>query len=289
MYRTKQVNSLRGMHILLTCLILLLLPIACTPSDQQQAQSVTVPPAATNTAVPTDTPLPTDTPEPTATTPPTDTPTPEPTATPDLTATAAIEATKAAQEAMAKVSKDLELVGVSADEGKLVWFSTEAVTLKVNTYGESNYQLIDSDLTTVQDFVFQTDATWESTGGLAGCGFLFRAEEDLERGANYEFLTIRLSGLPVWWVWRVEFNTIQDDMTVKSPFSSAINQKQGSTNTYTLIAKGNSFTFYANGDRMGAVFNSKLPEGLIAYATIQESGETSCTFENSWLFELNQE
>src|SRR5574341_1036963 len=139
MCRMKQVISLRGIHILLTCLILLLLPIACAPSAPQQAQSVTVPPAATNTAVPTATPLPTDTPEPTATMPPTDTPTPEPTATPDLTATAAVEATKAAEEALAKVSKELDLVSVSTDEGKLVWFSTEAVTLKVNTYGESNY------------------------------------------------------------------------------------------------------------------------------------------------------
>jgi hypothetical protein len=198
-----------------------------------------------------------------------------------------VEATQAAEEAMAEVSKELDTVGVSASSGKLAWVSSETVTLKVNTYGSHDYQAIDPDLV-VQDFVFQTDVTWESTGGLAGCGLLFRAEEDLERGANYEFLTIRLSGLPVWWVWRVEYNTIQDDMTAKSPFSSSINQKQGATNTYTLIAKGNSFAFYANGDRMGTVFNSKLPEGLIAYAVIQESGETTCTFENSWLFALDQ-
>lgn len=287
MNRNKQVNILRGIRIIAICIILVLVPIACKPSAPAAEPAATALPAATDTAAPTDTPIPTDTPEPTATPPPTDTPTPEPTATPDLTGTAAVEATQAAEEAMAEVSQDLETVGVSATSGKLAWVSSETVVLKVNTYGEHDYQVIDPDLV-VQDFVFQTDVTWDSSGGLAGCGLLFRAEEDLDRGANYEFLTIRLSGLPAWGVFRVDYNTIQDDLSPKNAFSSSINQKQGSSNTYTLIAKGNSFTFYANGDRMGTVFNSKLPEGLIAYVVSQESGETTCTFENSWLFVLDQ-
>jgi hypothetical protein len=289
MWRTNQVKILRDIRIIATCLILGTGLFACKSSATPQEPANTAVPVATNTVAPSATPLPTDTPtlEPTTTPLPTDTPTLEPTVTPDLTATAAIEATQAAEEAMAIVSKDLDVVGISATSGKLAWLSTESVTLKVTTYGERNYQFIDPDLV-VQDFVFQTDVTWESTGGLAACGVIFRAEEDLDRGAYYEFLTIRLSGLPAWGVFRIDYNTIQDDLSPKSPYSSSINQKQGSTNTYTLIAKGNSFTFYTNGDRMGTVFNSKLPEGLIAYQASQESGETSCTFENTWLFVLNQ-
>ncbi len=289
MWRTNQVKILRDIRIIATCLILGTGLFACKSSATPQEPANTAMPAATNTVAPSATLLPTDTPtlEPTTTPLPTDTPTLEPTATPDLTATAAIKATQAAEEAMAIVSKDLDLVGMNSDDGKLVWFSPEAVTMKVTSYGSLKYQLIDPDLV-VQDFVYQTEVTWESSGGLAACGLIFRAEEDIDRGAQYRFGAIRLSGLPMWNVYRIEYNTLQDDMSAKYPFSSAINQKQGGTNIYTLIAQGNKFTFYANGDRLGTVFNSKISEGRIGYFTSQESGETSCTFENTWLFVLNQ-
>jgi hypothetical protein len=225
--------------------------------------------------VPTDTPIPTDT------------STPEPTDTPDLTATQAVESTQQAEKAMEGIQKDLDELGVDTGDGQLAWISSEPVALKVNTYRGYDFQHVDPDLV-VQDFVFRTEVTWESTGGFAACGFLFRADEDLDRGAQYMFETIRLSGLPMWFVLRADYRTIQDDMTTKYPFSSAINQAQGSTNIYTLIAKGNSFMFYANGDRLGTVFNSKLSEGRVAYYVAQNSGETSCTFDHSWIWVYNQ-
>ncbi len=281
-----QIGFGRGTGITVFCLMLLLGLYACQVSTIQADPTSTPVPAATDTPVPTDTPIPTDTPAPTETPIPTDTPTLEPTATQDLQATSAAESTQIAEKALEGIRKDLDVYGIKEDEGELIWLGTESVTLSVNTYGEWLAEFIDKDLVT-QDFVFQTDATWESSGGLATCGMIFRAEEDLERGAYYEFAAIRLSGLPMWFVYRIDYNTIQDDMTAKYPFSSAINQKQGSMNKYALIARGNSFTFYANGDRLGTVFNSKLPEGRLAYVVNQESGETTCVFENSWVYALN--
>jgi hypothetical protein len=260
-------------------------PLACTTSPPPPELASQTLPSATDTPAPTDTPDPTDTPAPTDTPLPTETPTLEPTVTHDLPATFAAESTQNAEKAFEEIKKELEVYGIQANEGQLAWLGLKAVTLSVNTYGEWYAEFIDPDLV-VQDFIFQTDVTWESTGGLATCGLIFRAEEDLDRGAYYEFASIRLSGLPMWFVHRFDYNTVQDDMTAKYPFSSAINQKQGSMNKYAVIARGNSFTFYANGDRLGTVFNSKLPDGRIAYTINQESGETTCVFENSWLFEL---
>jgi hypothetical protein len=196
-----------------------------------------------------------------------------------------VEATQAAEKASDEIKADLKELGLNPNEGSLAWVSTETVELMVNTYQSEDAQLLDPDLN-VQDFVFQTEVKWNSTGGLAGCGFFFRSEEDLERGHHYRFLAIRFSGLPVWWALRIQYNTVQDDMTLKYPFSDAINQGQDATNVYTLVAKGNSFTFYANGDRMGTVFNSKIQEGNIAYLVQQESGETTCSFQNSWVWAL---
>jgi hypothetical protein len=258
-----------GIRIALLCSIVLMGPIACKGSQAQQP--------------PTSTPLPSATETP----PPTDTPTLEPTATHDLPATFEAEITQKAEKALEDILVILEEHGYKAEDGQLAWLGSKKIMLSVDTYSSWDFEFIDPDLV-VKDFVLQTDVTWESTGGLAACGLVFRADEDLERGAYYEFMTIRLSGLPMWFVDRVDYNTIQDDMTTKYPFSSAINQKQGSTNTYLLIAKENSFTFYANNDRLGTVFNSKLEKGRVAFMVSQESGETSCVFENSWLWTINK-
>jgi len=41
---------------------------------------------------------------------------------------------------------------------------------------------------------------------------------------------------------------------------------------------------YANGDRLGAFTDKTLSEGIVAYMAWQESGQTTCTFTNSWLW-----
>jgi hypothetical protein len=170
-------------------------------------------------------------------------------------------------------------------DGHLEWFSQESVPYILNTYNSWDADYVDPDLE-VADFVFQTEVTWHSSGGLAGCGFIFRGEEDIEKGAQYQFLIIRLSGLPAWWVERVEYGTVQDVLNKHFTTSAAIDQDQGATNRIAVVAKGNAYSLYANGTRMGTVLDSKLTKGNIGYYITQESGETKCEFKNSWVWEL---
>ena len=246
---------------------------------------------------PTNPPEPSDTPSPspsatllptatsTITRSPSDTPTPSRTPTPNYAATSAARSTQFAATALVEILDDLEDYYKPTSEGYLVWLSTYPITLTVDTYRESEFHMIDPKLV-VGDFIFQTEVTWTSTSGLAGCGYLFRTSRSLSRGSYYEFFTIRLSGLPLWSAsyWHEGYR--EKVLTPDLSSSLAIRQKYGSRNKFAVLAKGDRLTFYANGKRLGGVTDSKLKEGRLGFSVKQESGETTCIFDKSWVWVL---
>jgi len=259
---------------------------ACALQAAPAEPTVTSPPP---TAAPSETPAPSDTPVPTDTPIPTDTPTSEPTATAteDLAATQAAEQTQSYEAALALVKPELERIGIPAEEGSLAWTQVEPVSLEVADYNTLNYAALEPNLV-ASDFVLHTEFTWDSTGGYAICGMIMRSEKDFERGEQYRFQTIRLSGWPSWDVERYEFGGWQATASNLIVNSRSINQENGATNRYTIIARGSTFTVYVNDDKPKNVVDSALKEGRFAFMTWQESGETTCTFENTWVWSLEQ-
>ena len=75
-------------------------------------------------------------------------------------------------------------------------------------------------------------------------------------------------------------------MTGKPLSASVLHSDQGSTNRMTIIVRGNKFEVYANGDRLGVFTDSTLTQGIVAFMAWQESGKTTCTFTNAWLWVL---
>lgn len=274
------------LRLVFSLALVLILATGCGGGADQPTAEVaeaTQPPPVAASPVPTDTPAPSDTPMPTATTAPTDTPEPTDTPTPDLTATAAVEATQAAEEMMAKINPALELAGVSPEGGYLGWQQTEPVSIELDTYGEIVPMGFQEDFV-AGDFVLGTTIIWESSSGFAGCGIMFRAEPDFEEGENYQFATIRLSGSPAWDIEYWNYGQWQSTLTNTIVTSQAIKEEQGSSNEYVLVAQGDQFTVYANGDRLGSSYHRKLTEGEFAFLAWHESGETTCTFENTWVW-----
>ena len=153
-------------------------PPATVPTPSSTATSI----PATNTATSTST----STPVPTETTTPTETraPTKTATATPNRTATAEVRATRAAEDMLVEIQKVLEQIGVPTENGNLAWFQEEPIEVSIDQY--RNGSLVDPELT-FGDFVLKTDVTWDSTGGLAGCGIVFRSEPNFEMGEQYGF------------------------------------------------------------------------------------------------------
>ena len=265
-----------------------LLLSACNAPQPQATVTPTVPPATdtpmpTATATATETPLPTETP--TATPTETPLPTDTPTATPDRKATeqAAAQAELEAQTALVKA--ELEALELST-EGQLGWVQAKPETIKLTEYGQRIYTDINK-LESYKNFILKVDVTWTSKSGLAGCGIIFRATPPIEDGNQYILETLRLSGAPAWDIIYVKDNMGIANMMGEVKFNSAINLDQGATNTYFLVANGDSFSVYANGKRIGSTsYSSKQTEGAIAFVGFHESGETVCDFSNAWIWEL---
>jgi hypothetical protein len=250
---------------------------------REQADAPTqVPPSP----VPTSTPVPTFTPEPTATQAPTETPTPLPTATPDASATAQAAADQAAARAMDEVGNELESIGFSADSGQLLWLQDGSVGIELDEYGQWIFLPFDEDLVAA-DFVLKTDVTWESTSGLMACGLIFRSERNIKEGKQYYYAMTRLSGLPMWAISYLQYSQYQKDISAARA-NSAINQDQGGTNKIVLVAEGEKFTLYINDIRAGSFYDysKNMLEGTFAFSAWQESGESSCTFSDTWVWAL---
>lgn len=65
-------------------------------------------------------------------------------------------------------------------------------------------------------------------------------------------------------------------------------QDQGSTNSYLLVVQDDQMTIYANGKRLRTHYDKRLTEGTPAFFAGLESGETTCTFNNGWLWVLDE-
>lgn len=241
----------------------------------------------TNTE-PTETPLkPSDTPEPTNTPPPTNTPTPLPTATPDVAATEAFVATQTASDVLEELEKLLGGSEAPYRDGHLLWRQSNAVKISMTgPQTEDNFRELDKDLT-AGNFIFKSEVTWDASGILI-CGAIFRSEQDLDIGKQYQFYFYRLSGLPAYFIDvydKGEFkNTITD-----TRFSSDLDVSNGGTNQFMLVAQDDQFNVYINGNRQSRFFDysKQRSEGYFAFLAWQQSGAGSCEFKNSWVWSLD--
>jgi hypothetical protein len=244
-------------------------------------------PTATIALTKTATPMPTATQTVTPSPQPSLTPSPTlaPSRTSQLTKTIEAMDAKTALAMAIRIVDDLEPLGLTTDQGRLGWFQTRQE--EIDLYEPKVYSVLSPDQTvTASNFIFSSEITWESSGGLAGCGLVFRVAGDLIRGEQYHLLTIRLSGFPGWGIEYWKDGYWQSTLNGRAMTSKAIDQSQGSTNQIVLVADGGTFTVYANGERLGRVLGPVLKEGKLGFIGFQDSGTTTCLFDNSWIWIL---
>jgi hypothetical protein len=176
----------------------------------------------------------------------------------------------------------MDKVGLVATDGHIEWIDPDPYTLKVGSYGENQVSRL--GVPSQKDFVLHTEITWNSSSGLAGCGIIFRADEDIQKGGQYAFVLMRLEFEPLWGIEYYKMGRFERSLTGQLLSSSAIKDEALSTNKITLVAQGNEFTPYINGNKLQTVTNDAQPEGILAFHAWQESGDTTCKFSNSWLW-----
>jgi len=261
-------------QITLIALITILMT-GCRSGPSALDQAATMVAQTVTAAPPTETPLPTFTPL------PTDTPTPAPTSTPDVGATT----TAQASDVMSELSI---LVGdtVPYQDGHLAWQQTEPIIIEMSgPQTEGNFREIDKNLK-AGDFIFKSDVTWNASGIII-CGTIFRSEEKINFGKQYQFYFYRISGLPAYFIDVHEFGDFRNTIT-DARFSDQLDVSNNATNKFVLIAQKEQFTVYLNGVRQGRFFDysKQRQEGLFAFLAWQQSGDGSCEFENSWVWAL---
>jgi len=252
--------------------MLMLAALACgVPNVSPESTATLIEPSAT--LEPTDTPFPTDT------------PTHLPTATADVAATAAVRATESASDVLNELDVLLSDSDIPYKDGHLAWQQDTSMNIKL-IGPDSRVLEIDENLA-AGNFVFKSDVTWEATGILV-CGAIFRSEPNLEEGKQYQFVYLRLSGLPVWSIEVHEFGNFKNSPT-DTKSSNALDLRNGSTNQFVLIVQDDNFTIYLNGVRQGRYFDysQQRTSGSFGFMGFQDSGNGACDFENSWVWSLD--
>ena len=261
---------MKTIFVALICTTALLLA-ACGPA-------ATPPPTAAPTSAPTATQAPTSTA--TATLAPTATPT----ATPNATATAAAVATAEAQRQSSAVKTELESLGIAVDIGSLGFYQSQPQEIVLTEYQQWTYDPFAGDFGAA-DFVISTDVTWD-TDAIMTCGLFFRSEANFKEGDQYLFQFLRLSGLPAWEIAYLKDGKYQN--SVAGAASSAIDQTNGATNEIVLAVQDDKFTLYINDVRQGSYYDysKQRLDGKFAFSAWQDSGTTTCSFENTavWVY-----
>jgi hypothetical protein len=209
-----------------------------------------------------------------------------PTSTPDAAATKSANATESAGDVWAELNNYLDKDSdIPYQDGHLVWQQNKPYLLNL-TGPDQGYLAIDD--IEADDFIFKADVTWQATGLLV-CGAVFRSEANLDKGKQYVFSYLRLSGLPAF---SIDVNQYGRYQSTVSDFrtSGALDLGNGATNQFILVAQGNEFTVYINRVNEGRYYDSskQRSQGAIGFFGAQDSGKGTCKFENAWIWSLDK-
>jgi len=259
-------------QVLYLSLLLLLLVSGCGVLPVAAPATVTATTAPSNTPEPTVTPLPTDT------------PTPMPTSTPNQTATVQAAGTEISSSILKELEQLLGDTDIPYQDGYLAWQQEDPLEVKLSG-PDGKYVDLNGDLS-ASNFILKSEITWEASGIIV-CGVMFRSEPNLEKGKQYQFMYLRLSGLPAWEIDVFEFGRFKNSPS-KTQYSDAIDQGSGATNEVVLVAQDEQFNVYINGARQGRYFDysKQRQDGFFAFTGFQDSGKGSCSYENSWIWML---
>jgi hypothetical protein len=254
-----------------------------------------------------------------------------------------VEAFQATDVASSPVIAELSNYDVDPAKGRVGWVH-EPLTLELE-----GYQQIDTgnDFMNViaADFVLSADINWETQYGTSGCGFMFRSDGKKEKVNQYMVIASRFAN------GRVIFMALSDgelaNMHGFYPKDSnpSFDWQNNTTNTISVVARGNLIELFTNGLKIGEVNTTEPPkpmpsppkplppldesnqaavnsyqqqlkeyediikqsqlnyqmslkkhqenpavfdQGFLAMIAASESGRTRCTFNNAWLWLIEQ-
>jgi hypothetical protein len=188
-------------------------------------------------------------------------------------------------QAFQPIMQELQALGVDTNNGRLAW-THPPLTLFAEGYLQ--YQFDVEYVTVAADFVVAADVTWNTQFGSTGCGMVVRSDADEEAGDRYFIVATRggdgrvLSGV------QLDGNLVLDDGVdiYANGIDPLFAQQNDTTNRIVVIGRGNTFSIFTNGTFLGDFTpeSAFFERGFVAFVALNESGTTTCTFENAYLW-----
>lgn len=203
-------------------------------------------------------------------------------------ATEDASAAAATAEAKAPILAELPAYGVDPHQGELAWIHPP-VTIQTEGYMQYAYanQFI---ATAARDFVVAADITWNTRFGTTGCGFVVRSDGNEESINQYLVIATRGGNGRVLFVTQRNGQVIDNES--KDIYANGIDPlfewQNDTTNRVVVVGRGEVFTIYTNGTKIGEVTaQAGYDRGFVAFVALNESGDTTCQYDNVWLWLLN--
>ena len=209
----------------------------------------------------------------------------------EVAATEAAAATAADAERVATlepIRAEVATYGVDPSQGNL-GFTHPRISIEENDFEDfdwANQNL----LTIARDFVLAADVTWSSGFAESGCGFAVRNDGDEENPSQYLIGLTRGAQGHVLFAEQVtgdvDLNLVTD--IYANGIDPQFEWQNDTTNRLAIVGRGQEFTIYSNGTRLGTITGTAgFEEGFVAFFALNRSGGIRCDFDNAWLWRMN--
>jgi hypothetical protein len=208
-----------------------------------------------------------------------------------------IAATEAASSTAADAQRAAELepikaevasYGVDPNQGNL-GFTHPPITIEENDFEDVDWKN-QNLLTVARDFVLAADVTWNSAYAESGCGFAIRSDGDEEDPSQYLVGMTRGAQGHVLFAEQVQGDVDLNQVTdiYANGIDPLFEWQNDTTNRIAIVARGQEFTIYSNGTRLGTITGqSGFEEGFVAFFALNRSGGVRCHFDNAWLWRMD--
>ncbi len=186
------------------------------------------------------------------------------------------------------IRAEVATYGVDPSQGNL-GFTHPHISIEENDFEEVEWR--NQNLYTVaQDFVLAADVTWNSAFAESGCGFVVRSDGEEEGPSQYLIGLTRGAQGHVLFAEQVQGDV--DLNLVTDIYANGIDPQfewqNDTTNRIAIVGRGQEFTIYSNGTRLGTITGQAgFEEGFVAFFALNRSGGIRCDFDNAWLWRMN--
>ncbi|MFZ0545420.1 MAG: hypothetical protein WAM60_08275 [Candidatus Promineifilaceae bacterium] len=209
-------------------------------------------------------------------------------ATRDFQATTAASNADATAQAFQPIMQELQSYGIDTSQGRLAWMQPP-LTLFVEGYLQYDFDV--EFVTVAHNFVVASDITWNTQFGSTGCGYVVRSDADEEAGNRYFIVATRGGNGRVLSGVQLNGNLVLDDSVdiYANGIDPAFEWQNDTTNRLVVIGRENTFSIYTNGTFLGDFTpeSASFERGFVAFVALNESGTTTCTFTNGYLWLIN--